>query len=82
MSIFEYNEEQHMESVRKEGFESGMNEMMIRNILDLIEDYGEAPDDLRSKLEAVNDMEILKKYFKIAAKVNSMEEFLDKIRNI
>lgn len=86
VSIFEYNEEQHMESIRKEGFESGfesgMNKMMIRNIHDLLEDYGEVPESLESKLEEVKDMEVLKKYHKIAARVNSVEEFLDKIKNI
>lgn len=82
VSIFEYNEEQHMESIRKEGFESGMNKMMIRNIHDLLEDYGEVPESLESKLEEVKDMEVLKKYHKIAARVNSVKEFLDKIKNI
>jgi len=80
VSIFEYNEEQHMTGIRKEGYDSGYKNAIIRNILDFLEDYGEVPDDIKAKLEAVKDMETFKKYLKIAAKAGSVEEFFDKIK--
>lgn len=48
---------------------------MIQNTLDLLEDYGNIPDSLRQKLEATDDIDLLKKYHKLAAKAESMEAF-------
>lgn len=48
----------------------------IQNILELLEDYGEIPDTLTEKLRQSND-EALKKYLKLAAKVNSIEAFME-----
>lgn len=50
-------------------------ETMVQNILELLEDYGEIPNALKEKLEAVEDMDLLKKYHKFAAKVGSIAEF-------
>ena len=52
-----------------------MKNTMIQNTLDLLEDYGNIPDSLRQKLEATDDIDLLKKYHKLAAKAESMEAF-------
>ena len=51
---------------------------IVQDILDLLEDYGEIPDALKEKLSRTNS-EILRKYHKLAAKANSIEEFIKMI---
>jgi len=51
----------------------------IQSILELLEDYGDIPDQLKNKLEEIDDMELLKKYHKLAAKADSIEAFLREI---
>lgn len=51
----------------------------IQNILDLLEDYGEIPDALIEKLEQ-SDSESLRKYHKFAAKADSIEAFMEKLK--
>lgn len=48
---------------------------MIQNTLDLLEDYGNIPDSLRQKLKATDDIDLLRKYLKLAARAGSMEAF-------
>lgn len=50
----------------------------IQNILDLLEDYGEIPETLKQKLEQSNS-ESLRKYLKLAAKTDSIENFMKMI---
>lgn len=48
----------------------------IRNgIIELLEDYGKVPENLKERVNSVRDMEILKCWFKLAAKISSVEEF-------
>ena len=44
-------------------------------ILELLEEYGEVPDSLRGKIEVETDIETLKRWHKLAARVDSIEEF-------
>lgn len=45
------------------------------NILELLEDYGEIPRELRMKIAAEQDFNILKKWIRLAARATSIEEF-------
>lgn len=45
------------------------------DILDLLADYGDVSDDLKKKINEQTDLDILKKWLKLAARVNSIEEF-------
>lgn len=54
-------------------------EVCIHNILDLLEDLGPVPAELSRKLYETDDMEVLKKYLKLAARVGSMDEFIEKM---
>ncbi|MCM1188960.1 MAG: hypothetical protein NC541_06650 [bacterium] len=67
------------EEVRKETAERIERENTVVNILELLEEYGEIPESLRQELEQTQDIELLKKYLKLAAKAGSVEEF-EKIR--
>ena len=51
----------------------------IQCICELLEDYGSIPNDLLDRLNNENDKMILAKWHKLAAKVNSIEEFAKKI---
>jgi hypothetical protein len=44
-------------------------------VLELLEDYGEIPDSLREQIEQEESIDTLKKWFKLAVKASSIEEF-------
>lgn len=60
---------------RQEGIKEGAKENAVENILELLEDYGEIPEELKERLKSIDDMALLKKYHRLAAKVKSMAEF-------
>ena len=78
MSIYEYNEEQHLETVRSEGYEDGLVQGVVKSILDLLEDLGEVSVEVREKIVAQTDMEMLSLWLKHAAKSDSLEAFIQK----
>ena len=49
------------------------------DILELLEEYGEVPNSLRRQIEAETDMDTLKRWLKLAARVDSIEEFQEKM---
>ena len=50
-----------------------------KSILELLEDCGTVPEELREKIVRQWDEELLKKWLKYAAKASSVEEFLAQI---
>ena len=88
VSIYEYNEEQHLATVRSEGYEDGLSEGLERgigqgisqgimqSILELLEDLGEVPCEIREKIKEQNDREVLSKWHKLAAKSRAIDEFI------
>lgn len=90
MSIYEYNQEAHMKCVRQEGYDEGVMdgiaigknqgiaEGRIQGIMELLADLGEIPEDFRDRMQAA-DMEQLKLWHKMAARADSIEEFLHMI---
>ncbi|MBD5555662.1 MAG: hypothetical protein HDQ95_10085 [Roseburia sp.] len=87
MSIFEYNEEAHMKSIREDGYEEGKIAGMTDGrvigkadaILELLEDYGEIPQKLRDRICAEKNLDVLKQWLKLAARAVSLEEFVGKM---
>ena len=63
----------------KEGKEMGRREMQVENILELLADYGDVPDSVREKITAEESEEQLAKWFKLASRVTSVEEFVEKM---
>ena len=83
MSIFEYDEEAVFEIVRKDEYEKGHQEGVIagkaEDILELLEDICTIPEEVREKITGEIDLEILKKWHKLAAKSESIDEFVSKM---
>ncbi|MDO4331214.1 MAG: hypothetical protein Q4C58_00815 [Eubacteriales bacterium] len=50
-------------------------EAKIQDILDLLESHGEIPESLKTCLQETKDFNLLREWLKLAAKVNSIEEF-------
>lgn len=49
------------------------------SIVELLVEYGEIPEALRAQIDAEQSLEVLKRWLKLAAKVNSVDEFLEKM---
>ena len=75
VSIFEYNEEQHLANLRREGYEEGVQQGKAMDILELLSELGEVPDALRNIIESKKDIETLSKWLKLAAKSTTIKEF-------
>lgn len=54
----------------------------LQAILDLLEDYGEIPDTLKQRLEEEIRFDVLKEWHKLAAKVESISEFEEKMEAV
>ena len=63
---------------KQEGMQEGRLEATRENILELLEDLGEIPEDLQTKLEDLEDLIKLKSLLKIAAKAESLRAFEEK----
>lgn len=79
MSIFEYDEEKHMRQTREEGKMEGIREGKTEAILELLEELGDIPEELRDVVRRQTDLAVLGQWHKLAARAGSMEEFREKI---
>ena len=70
------------EEAAKEATDTATRKTKVMDILELLEEYGEVPDSLRGKIEAETDIEILKRWHKLAARVDSIEEFQAKMDEV
>ena len=51
----------------------------IQDILELLEEYGIVPQELQERLALEKDLDCIRRLHKLAAKVNSIEEFVEKM---
>lgn len=65
---------------RKEEREEAVIDTMVEGIQDILEEYGDIPEHIVNRLKEIRDKEILRKWHKLAAKVNSIEEFEKEIQ--
>ena len=91
MSIYEYDEELHMRQTREEGREEGWEDGFsqgetsgklterIETILDFLKDLGTIPEELHQRIMNQKDLSALKQWVKLAAKVDSIEDFQNQI---
>ena len=56
-----------------------MEETRRNTIYELLEEFGEIPEELKLHIEKEHSVEILKKWHKLAARVNSIQDFMDKM---
>ncbi|MDD6573179.1 MAG: hypothetical protein PUF12_12410 [Thermoflexaceae bacterium] len=59
---------------RKERYQ-GRKAGRVEDILELLEDYGTVPEAVRNRILKERNLEILKKWLKLAARTHSIEEF-------
>lgn len=64
---------------REEAADTATQKTRVNTILELLEEYGEVSESVRSKIEAETDIETLKRWHKLAARVDSIEEFQEKM---
>lgn len=64
---------------RLDGKTEGRIEGRIESIFELLEETGTISDDLKEKISKETDLVKIKDWLKLAAKVNSIEEFQDKM---
>ncbi len=66
---------QGREEGRKEGREEGKAQERAEAVLELLEEVGEPSEMLRNYIMKQTDLEVLRKWHKIAARVDSIKDF-------
>ena len=74
--IFEEMLREEKQEGRLEGRLEGRIEATREDVFELLEDLGEIPNRLRDKMEALEELGDLKFLFKLAAKADSMQNFV------
>lgn len=64
---------------KAEGIAEGKTEAVLEMLLELMNDLGEIPDELRNRIASEKDLETLKKWLRLAARSESLDEFLEKM---
>ena len=75
MSIYEYNEELHLATVRQEGYEDGLSDGITQSIIEFLEELGDVTGELRAIILEQKDIGTLRYWLRIAAKSDSVEAF-------
>lgn len=71
--------EEMLRDERAEGKAEGIAEAVLEMLLELMNDLGEIPDELRNRITSEKDLETLKKWLRLAARSESLDEFLEKM---
>ena len=71
--------EEMLRDERAEGKAEGIAEAVLEMLLELMNDLGEIPDELRNRIASEKDLETLKKWHRLAARSESLDEFLEKM---
>lgn len=81
-ALRDYNTQ--VNAYRREGIEEGKTQGQIRAYIDAILDFlsetGEIPENLRTVIEEEKNIQLLKSWTRQAARVGSVEEFVEKTR--
>ena len=78
---FKHNKEgiKTMCSISEEFRQEGIQQAKQEDVLELLEDIGTIPEILQDKIREQCDVKVLKRWHKLAAKVETIDEFLDNI---
>ena len=60
-------------------FQQGIEQGIEQSVLSLLDDYGVVSDELKEKICSEKDIEKLKLWLKVAARVSSIEEFMERM---
>ena len=74
--------ERREELIRREEFSDGKAEGKAEDILEMLEDLGEVPQELQDEIYAERNLEVLSKMLKLAAKAKSIEDFQAKVEEM
>ena len=77
MSIFEWDEEEYLKSEREIWREEGISQGKVQFIIELLEELGDIPGTLRTRLESETDAERLSKLLKMAARSKDIPHFTE-----
>ena len=77
MALYDYNTQ--MGAAEERGEERGRAEGKAEAILELLEDYGMVPDEIKTRILAERDLTVLKRWHKSAARAVSIQEFIGKM---
>ncbi len=66
------------EMIWNDGRTEGIAKGKADSVLELLEELGNIPEDLRGKIQQENDLEKLKAWHKMSAKAESIDEFREK----
>lgn len=76
MLLTEYDEQAHIESEREIAIEEGRLEENIKIVLDFLEELGMLPETLEQDIRKEQDLSVLRKWTKLAARVSTIDEFI------
>ena len=76
--LTEYDEEQVLADIGRERYEDGRVEGKAEDILELLGECGAIPEKLRTEIQDETDLTVLKRWLKLAARVDTIEEFKEK----
>ena len=79
MLIAEYDYDMDIKVQREEAKEEGIRLGTVNNIMEFLEDLGEIPETLKSKIMQEEKPDVLRRWLKLAAKAETIEEFEKKI---
>lgn len=71
--------EEMLNDERREGKTEGKMEGTAENVMELLEDIGTLSEELREKIMEETDLFKLKKWLKLAAKAESIEQFMSEM---
>lgn len=73
--------EEMLRDERAEGRAQGKAEGKAEDVLELLDELGDVPETLRCRITNEKNLGLLTKWLRLAAKANSLKEFLDNMQN-
>ena len=77
--LTEFDEELYRQLVYKEGREDGEAAARRRDVLELLEELGPVPEELREKIMSQENQDVLSRWLKAAARAESLQGFAEKM---
>lgn len=67
------------EEEKKQAIAEAVENNTMDNIFDILKEYGTIPESLKEKIKAEKSIDALKQWLILAAKSDSIEEFMEKM---
>lgn len=77
--VLELESDRILQKGIERGIKQGIGQGIEQSVLSLLEDYGVVSDELKEKICSEKDIEKLKLWLKVAARVSSIEEFMERM---